>query len=65
MDVANLSHEDGIPESLNQVEETAKRATKPNRAYQARFSLEIDRFDHPSEDSGRIRTLRSRAAVQT
>ena len=48
-----------------QVEETAKRATKPNRAYQARSSLEINRFDHPSEDSGRMRTLRSRAAVQT
>ena len=39
---------------IDQVEETAKRATKPNRAYQARSSLEIDRFYHPSEDSGRI-----------
>ena len=32
-----------------QVEETAKRATKPNRAFQARSSLELDRFDHQIE----------------
>ena len=48
-----------------QVEETAKRATKPNRAFQARSSLEIDRFDHQSENSGRMRTLRGRASIQT
>ena len=46
------------PEPAEQVEETVKRATKPNRAFQACSSLEIDRFDHPSEDSGRMRTLR-------
>ena len=49
---------------VEQAEETVKRATKPNRAFQARSSLEIDRFDHPSEDAGRMRTLLSRAAVQ-
>ena len=43
-------------------QETAKRSTKPNRSFQALLSLQID---HPSEDSGRMRTLRNRAAVQT
>ena len=58
-------HKKGYPGPASQVEEKAKRATKPNRAYQALSSLEIDRFDHPIEDSGRMRTLRSRAAVKT
>ena len=44
-----------------QVTETTKRSFKPNRS----FGLKIDRFDHPSQDSGRMKTLRNCATIQT
>ena len=37
----------------------------PKQALNARSSFKIDLFDHPSEDSGRMRTLRNRSSIQT
>ena len=45
--------------------ETVKLASSQHMlGAKAHSSFKIDRFDHPSEDSGRMRTLRNHAAIQ-